>query len=135
MKSCGCAVSSADDIVNKLLQRLQVDYIYNRGVFDDLRGVGGKRLRPDFYFPAQNLVIEVNGPQHYETGTGSWSEYFETLIEHDRRKREYYNCRKHGITYVEIPYTYFDELEEIVTGIVLDGNIPKLKIPKVQHGL
>ena len=134
VKSCGCLSSAAEYVILQVLTKLKTNHIHNRGISDDLRGIGGRKLRPDFYLPDHNLMIAANGSQHYRCEWG-WAHKFAETIEHDRRKRAY--CKEHGITYIEIPYTYFkrETLEEIVTDIVVNGNIPKLKIPKVQHGL
>jgi hypothetical protein len=60
----------AIELVTDILKAKEV--IKNKGVFDWLRGdkgpVSGRRmkLRVDAYFPAEKLVLEYHGKQHFE---------------------------------------------------------------------
>lgn len=88
--------------VDDILRLNKIDFII-RKTFDDLFGIGGKNLSYDFYIPKYNLLIEVQGEQHYmpiEIFGGQAK--FEYQQEHDRRKREY--AKTHGYTLLEIKY-------------------------------
>jgi very-short-patch-repair endonuclease len=82
--------------------------------YDNLLGIGGKRLSYDFYLPDYNLLIEYQGEQHDHR-----IEYFheneddfEKQQEHDQRKRNYAN--DNGIRLLEIWYWDFDNIEKIL---------------------
>ncbi len=53
------------DLVASILRAKEVQK--NKGVFDWLRGDTGMRLRVDAYFPAEKLVLEYHGAQHFKT--------------------------------------------------------------------
>jgi hypothetical protein len=64
--------------------------------------------------PSNNIIIEYNGIQHYKQ-----KEYFggdnalEQQQERDMALRQY--CKEHKIKLIEIPYTEYDNIEEILT--------------------
>jgi len=75
-------------------------------------------LRFDSYLPDFNVCIEYNGRQHYEpvdfAGKGEeWAKDNFTIIKkHDQIKRDY--CKNNNIKLIEIPYWYFNNIEEIL---------------------
>lgn len=91
-------------------------------------------LKVDFWlddvhsFP---MVIEYNGPQHYE-----YSAYFHegrrrdfvVQVHRDRYLRKY--CSDHHIQLLEIPYTYFDQIGDILQK-AMNGEMPDLVQPKI----
>lgn len=71
--------------------------------FDDLFSENNCPLRFDFYLPNNNICIEVDGKQHFESL--NWfggNEGFISLIERDKLKDEY--CNKKNIKLIRIPY-------------------------------
>lgn len=89
-------------------ERTTYDYLTNLGLdfeiqktFEGLRGVNGGVLRYDFYIPSLNLLLEINGVQHYES-VGLWGGEERLLIqmENDNRKKAF--ARAMGINLVEI---------------------------------
>ena len=76
-------------------------------------------LRPDFWLPDYNLFIEYNGEQHYEDVDYFFDEdfTFEDQQIRDQTLRDY--CRKNNIQLLEIPYTEFDKISEILTNTLL----------------
>ena len=82
--------------------------------FEDLKGVGGYKLRYDFYLPTYNVLIEYQGKQHEEViEYFGGEEKFKIQQEHDRRKREY--AEKYNIKLLEIWYWDFKNIEEILS--------------------
>ena len=71
------------------------------------------KLRPDFYLPDYNLIIEYDGKQHYES-----IEYFggkemlKLTQQKDKEKNDY--CREHNINLLRIPYWEFNNIEAIL---------------------
>ncbi len=65
----------------------------------------GMGLFVDFYIPLRGLMVEVNGPQHYEFVRyfhKTWFGFLESL-RRDREKREW--CELNELVLVELPYT------------------------------
>ena len=107
-----CKLSKGELKIEKFLQDNNIYYIPQKK-FDDLLGVGGRKLSYDFYIPHNNTLIEFNGAQHkvpvkYFGG----EDKFITQLEHDKRKREF--AAKHKYTLMEIFYDDFDKIESIL---------------------
>ena len=104
IKSCGCIHSLGEQKITQMLIDEGCEFS-TQYTFPDLIGVGGKRLRFDFAIFLDGKLeklIEFNGLQHYQKPEGSWSEEWEILLEHDRRKIEY--CKEKGIDLKIIKY-------------------------------
>ena len=72
-------------------------------------------------------LIEFQGKQYYES-TGGWStpEHLETIRRHDKIKSDWANA--HNISLYIIPYTKFNNLEEIIQGIVkVKAEVPDME--------
>lgn len=83
--------------------------------YEDLFGVGGRKLRYDFYLPDFDLLIEYQG--NFHDGSSFVGDFFtkerlEIQQEHDERKRKY--AKKHNIKLLEIWYWDFDNIEKIL---------------------
>ena len=78
-------------------------------------------LKPDFWLPDHNLVIEYNGEQHYEEvahfkkDKAGWT--LADQQERDKTLRQL--CHEKNIQLLEIPYTEFDKIGEILTNTLL----------------
>lgn len=86
------------------------DYFYDKPYFNDLIGLGGGVLRPDFILPKCKLWIEYDGEFH--DGKVYKEDNYETLIKHDELKNEY--AIKHGWNLVRINSKQKDNIEEIL---------------------
>lgn len=92
--------------------------------FDNLRGVNNGKLSYDFYLKDYNLLIEIQGKQHFEPIEYFGGEkQFRIQQEHDRRKREY--AKFHNIELLEIGYFDKDNIEEILSKKFNINNIEK----------
>ena len=114
IQSCGCVHSQNEQYIGKLLQKSNIEYA-TQYTFPDLLGENGGRLRFDFaIFEKGKLshLIEYNGKQHYEQAGGSWSEGFETLQKHDKKKQEY--CVNNNIRLITIKYDQTYSLEDLL---------------------
>ena len=85
--------------------------------FDDLRGDYSSLLRFDFYLPDGDTLIEYNGVQHYSNNTFFFKSEaeFSRRLRYDSIKREY--AKNNGYKFVEIPYTRFDDIEDILDAV------------------
>lgn len=105
-----CKASKGEKRVSTHLDKHNVSYIRDEPYFKDLLSDLGNPLRPDFILPEHRIWIEYDGEFHfrdfYKDG------HYEILKEHDKRKDEY--ASKHGWKMIRIPYTKFDEIENIL---------------------
>lgn len=78
-------------------------------------GVVVKRggIYPDFYLPEKRTFIEFNGSQHYKASSRFGGvPNFTRQQKRDQILRQY--CADNGFRLIEIPYTDFDRIEEIL---------------------
>lgn len=112
--SCGCVHSLNEKKIIELLTDNNIEFS-TQYTFPDLLGLKGKPLRFDFaIFEKGQLkhLIEYNGKQHYVQAEGSWGEEYESLVEHDNRKKEY--CKKHNIPLKIIKYDQLYKLKDLI---------------------
>lgn len=109
--SCGCeSMSHAEHLVNQFLQdkgyALGTDYV-QQIKFDDLIGVGQKKLSYDFcIYDSEKIkyLLECQGQQHFKSiNLFGGEKQFEIQKIHDDLKRQY--AKSEDITLIEIPYT------------------------------
>lgn len=85
--------------------------------FDDCRYI--RPLPFDFYIESHNIAVEFDGIQHFEpirfdkhNKKGTPQERFKELQKRDNIKTNY--CKDNNITLIRIPYTDFDDIEDIL---------------------
>ena len=107
-----CNTSQLEQETSKILQKYNVKFFPQKS-YEELLGLGGKKLSYDFYLPSYNLLIECQGIQHKKWMKG-WitKKDFEKQLEHDKRKREY--AKQHDIKLLEIWYYDIDNIENIL---------------------
>lgn len=101
------------------------DFLINNNIkfetqkkFDGLIGLKNGKLSYDFYLPEQNILIEYQGQQHEKPiDVFGGDTQFEIQREHDKRKKEF--AEKNGIKLIEIWYKDFDNINDILTNILL----------------
>lgn len=99
LTSCGCIRSKGEFQIEQILKERNINYVREYS-FADL--VDDLPLRFDFAIFKNNQLwglIEFQGEQHYNQSNGF---YNETIIEHDKMKREY--CDKNNIKLIIINY-------------------------------
>lgn len=115
LKSCGCIHSQGEQKIIKLLDDNNIRYS-KEFTFDNLRGVGGGRLRFDFaIFTDDNKLshlIEFNGLQHYKKPLGKWIDSYDSLVTHDMMKREY--CKINNIELRIIKYDQEFDINDLI---------------------
>jgi len=95
-----CSESHGEREIRKWFDEHGIEYIREKE-FDGLVGVGGGKLRFDFYLPKHNICVEFDGIQHRKFIKGMQTKKeFEDILEHDRRKNEF--CSKNGIKLIRI---------------------------------
>ena len=99
LTSCGCIRSKGEFQIEQLLKQHNIEYVREYS-FNDL--IDDLPLRFDFaIFKNKQLLglIEFQGEQHYNPSNGF---YNETIIEHDKMKKDY--CNKNNIKLITIDY-------------------------------
>ena len=106
-KSCGCArtKSFGEEKIKKILDDAHIFYI--REYSPSSLSFKG---RFDFYLPEQNIIIEYDGIQHFQSGKGYFDniEKFSITQEHDEIKTKW--CKDNNILLIRIPYTKYETL-------------------------
>jgi len=109
-----CSTSKGEKRILLWLEAHGIDYLWHRSIKSDLAVGKRKKFIPDFQLPTMGgMVIEYNGKQHYRPHQ-KWGgeKQFKHQQKRDAALREY--CRLKGIRLLEIPYTDFDRIEEIL---------------------
>lgn len=110
-----CCLSKGELKISTVLDSASIPYIQQYS-YDDLRGLGGRKLSYDFFLPDHNLLIEYQGEYHDHTASIQTDEGFRKQQEHDTRKRAY--AAEHGIGLLEIWYYDYDKIEDIIRDVL-----------------
>lgn len=102
-----CNSPKGERKIIKYLESNNISFIHDKNIWNE------NDLRPDFYLPSYNLVIEFDGIQHFEPVEHFGGEKnFQITQKRDRDKNEY--CKKNNINILRIPYWEFDNIENII---------------------
>ena len=117
LQGCGCprcSISRGEEKVMLCLDKLGINYETQYKINNESLFCENKRMYLDFFIPSLNVAIEYQGEQHYRpTGFVDNEERFAHQQERDNSVRCY--CNEHNIKLIEIPYTEFDNIEDILT--------------------
>lgn len=109
-----CHRSKGEVRVANFLNRNNIQFEIQKKI-ENLNLFGGRKyFLLDFYLPKHDTVIEYNGEHHYKP-----VQWFGGLKNYDLQKmrdeslRQY--CKENKIKLIEIPYTEFDNIEEILS--------------------
>lgn len=105
-----CNISKGEQKIMDYLNKNNIKYIYDEPYFNDLIGVGGGLLRPDFIIEDRKIWIEYDGEFHYKKMYED--DYYEQLQIHDEIKNQY--AKKNNWKLIRIPYWEFDNIEKIL---------------------
>lgn len=107
-----CNISKGEKKIEEFLNKYKIDFIHDRNIWEE------NDLRPDFFLPKHNLVIEYDGIQHFEptdfANKGQeWADNnFAKIQAKDIEKNDY--CKNNNISLIRIPYWEFDNIENIL---------------------
>lgn len=114
-----CSTSKGEKRIAQYLDKLGIDYIYDKRYFKDLVSACGSLLRPDFIIPSLKIWIEYDGIQHFKPTdfTGKMSEQqlheqFKIVQQNDQIKDQY--AKDNNWTLIRIPFTEYDNIEQIL---------------------
>ena len=117
-----CSLSRGEKEVSKFLFRNLISFMTQK-TFSDCKWKKYGALKFDFYIKKMNTIIEYDGIQHYEPitfGGISYEKSLENLEEQkikDKIKDEY--CLEKGIILYRIPYWNFENINSILTELLL----------------
>ena len=109
-KQCDkCNDSYGENKVKQLLEKNNIDYEKEKSFIDCINPETGRKLRFDFYLPDYNILIEVDGEQHF-TSVEYWGgeKELEKIKIRDNIKNVY--CKEKNIKLVRIKYNELDNL-------------------------
>lgn len=106
--------SNGEKRVESFLAKIGILSISQYRICNTTESCSNKHMYIDFYIPSKKIAIEYNGAQHYKP-VEWWGgqEKFLEQQERDKAVRQY--CKDHNIKLIEIPYTEFNNIEEILT--------------------
>lgn len=108
-----CKISNGENKIREYLESNHINYIYNSCSLKFLN-----KLKPDFYLPDYNLIIEYDGEQHFKpVRFGNYSDdeaknIFEKTKQNDKLKNKL--CEENGIEVLRISYIEFNNIEDIL---------------------
>lgn len=108
-----CNISKGERRIMDWLDKNNIKYIYSQPYFNNLIGIGGEPLRPDFILVDYNMWIEYDGDFHFRKVY--YNDNYETIQTHDNLKNNY--AIKNGWKLIRISYWDFDSIEEILEKI------------------
>lgn len=109
-----CSTSKGEKRILLWLEAHGIDYLWHHSVKSELAIGKRKKFVPDFQLPTKGgMFIEYNGEQHYKPKK-EWGgeKQFKHQQARDAALRKY--CEEKGICLLEIPYTDFDRIEDIL---------------------
>lgn len=119
-KSCGCLVSEGEEIITKILTKLQASFKAQYGV-----NIDNKWYRFDFALLDNNAqplcFIEFNGIQHYDTKNLHWGQSAKNTQKRDAIKIQW--AKDNDIPLHIIPYIQIKNIEKILIDIVKEPTI------------
>lgn len=108
-----CNASKGEQVIADYLNKKGVLY-FSQYKFKDCKNI--KELPFDFYLPELNICIEYQGQQHYQpVDFFGGLKTFNLQKKRDEIKKDF--CKSHNIELIEIPYTDFDNIKEILCNI------------------
>ncbi len=111
-KFCQRQYSKLEYEIQNNLIKFGVDFEEQK-TFDNLLGVGNRKLSYDFFVPSKNLLIEAQGLQHYKPIKYFGGEKkFKIQKEHDSRKRTF--AKNNGFDLIEISQKDYNRIPEIL---------------------
>ena len=107
-KSCGCLKSAGQEKIISLLQAHNINFSTEK-TFSNCKFKDSNQLAKFDFFIDNTYLIEFDGIQHYQAGTG-WNtvDKFKITQTHDAFKNQW--CKDNNIPLIRIPYFHLDQL-------------------------
>lgn len=127
-QSCGHIKSRGETAIIHHLQDHNINFV-SQWHHENFRLSSGWPCRFDFgiYKDTEKtkllFLLEYNGKQHYEASESGWNTAEATLRTQQRDAEKVKLCKEAGIPLEIIPYTDFDNLEEVLTKLLQKYNL------------
>lgn len=116
LQGCGCSkcrASLGENRIRNFLETNKIEHIGEYKIYNESPFCKNRILYVDFFLTKYNIVIEYNGEQHYkEVPFFIKRRTQKEQQERDNAVRQY--CKDHKIKLIEIPYTEYDNIENIL---------------------
>lgn len=108
-----CSLSKGEEKIEKFLREHDVCHERQYEIHYKTLLCQQSKIKVDFYIPSHNTFIEYNGQQHYNP-IEKWGgqKELEKQQARDMALRQY--CNEHKIKLIEIPYTEFNNINNIL---------------------
>ena len=108
-----CQTSKGETAIHVWLDAHGIKHDWHKPIRTPMAIGKRKKFVADFYIESLNTIIEYNGEQHYRAKK-EWGgdKQLKWQQARDAALRRY--CEAEGIRLLEIPYTNFDQIEEIL---------------------
>ena len=107
-----CKRSFGEERIAKFLDENHIEYTEQYRIKNESLLCINMYMMIDFFLPKYNIAIEYNGIQHYEENPLFDTRNLEQQQWRDEAVRSY--CKNHGIKLIEIPYTKYDNIENLL---------------------
>jgi hypothetical protein len=107
-----CKRSLGEERIAKFLDENHIEYTQQYRIRNESLLCINIYMMVDFFLPKHNIAIEYNGIQHYEENPMFDFRTLEEQQERDNAVRLY--CKEHKIKLIELPYTEFENIEDIL---------------------
>lgn len=94
-----CNATSLEKVMHKYLTDNNYEY-HTQKTFDNCRSKKAKLFRFDFYIPHKNIIVEVDGLQHFQVVKKYGSKWLDVIQERDILKTQY--CKDSNIKMIRI---------------------------------
>jgi very-short-patch-repair endonuclease len=94
-----CNATSLEKVMHKYLTDNNYEY-HTQKTFDNCRSKKAKLFRFDFYIPHKNVIVEVDGLQHFQVVKKYGSKWFDVIQQRDIIKTRY--CKESNIKMIRI---------------------------------
>lgn len=118
LRGSGCPACAKSKGEKRIEEYLKLHNIYYKTQYKFSDCISERMLPFDFYIPKLNIVIEYDGEQHFRpvrfggVSVDDANAKFLAVQYRDGIKDQY--CIDHNIPLIRIPYTEFDEIENIL---------------------
>jgi hypothetical protein len=116
-KCIKCSMSYPENYIKNFLESINISYIHGKGLKILTNPETGYPLKPDFYLPDYNLIIEYDGAQHFKPMYPDDFEYIQKL---DKLKNDL--CLLHNINIMRFNKNNVDTLEDSIIKFIAKYN-------------
>ena len=108
-----CQCSKGETAIRVWLETHEIKHDWHKPIKSKLAIGKRKKFIPDFYIESANLIIEYNGEQHYRAKK-EWGGEKQLRWQQRRDAALRVYCEQEGIRLIEIPYTEFNNIDNIM---------------------